>query len=83
MLQFTHEHGPSELNLMLEVGVLTGARIATITTLGVMDIENAFPDVQMAEIYRVRVGPGTNVKTKGNVSGELLVPKFLIEKLKV
>jgi integrase len=82
LLEFTKEQGLKELTLMLSLGILAGARIETITTLSVSDIENAYPDVQTQDTYRMRVGPGTNVRTKGAVSGELLVPRFLIEALK-
>ncbi len=67
---------------MLSLGFFTGARIGTITSLGVKDVENAFPDSQTPNTYRLRVGPGTGVKTKFDVGGELLVPKFLIDELK-
>lgn len=82
LLTFAGDQGLYELKLMLSLGMLSGARIGTITTLSVKDIENAYADVQTPETYRMRVGPGTGVKTKGDVSGELLVPKFLIEELK-
>jgi integrase len=82
LLEFTKEQGLQEINLILCVGVVTGARIETITTLGVKNIENAYPDAQTPDTYRLRVGPGTGVKTKFDVSGELLVPRFLINDLK-
>lgn len=82
LLKFSQQQGLRELNLMLSLGVLTGARIETITTLGVKDIENAWPDAQTPDTYRVRIGPGTDVKTKFDVSGELMVPSFLIMALK-
>jgi integrase len=71
-----------ELHLILSLGVLTGARIETITTLGVKDVENARPEAETPDTYRIRVGPGTGVNTKFDVSGELMVPKFLINDLK-
>ena len=67
---------------MLSLGTLSGARIGTISTLGVRHIENAIPDASMPGICRVRVGPGTGVDTKFDVSGDLLVPTFLIDALK-
>lgn len=82
LLEFTKDHGPKELHLMLALGVLSGPRIGTITTLKVRDIENAYPDIQAPDTYLLRVGPGTGVKTKGDVSGNLMVPKFLIDALK-
>lgn len=82
LLEFAKEQRLHELNLILSLGVLTGARIETITTLGVKNIENAHPDAETPESYRISVGPGTGVKTKFDVSGELMVPKFLINDLK-
>jgi integrase len=82
LLEFTKEQGLQEINLMLSLGILTGARIETITSLGVKNIENAYPDAQTPDTYRVRVGPGTGVNTKFDVTGELLVPRFLIDQLK-
>jgi integrase len=82
LLEFTRAQGMKEINLILSLGFLTGARIETITSLGVKDIENAYPDVQTPNTFRLRVGPGTGVKTKFDVTGELLVPKFLIDELK-
>jgi integrase len=82
LLEFTKVQDLHELNLMLLLGVLTGARIETITTLGVKNIESAYPDIETPDTYRMRIGPGTGVKTKFDVSGELMVPRFLIEDIK-
>lgn len=82
LLEFTKEQRLVELNLILSLGFLTGARIETITTLGIKNIENAHPDAETPNTYRIPIGPGTAVKTKFNVSGELMVPKFLINDLK-
>lgn len=82
LLEFAKQQRLHELNLILSLGVLTGARIETITTLGVKDVENARPDVETPDTYRIQVGPGTGVNTKFDVSGELMVPKFLINDLK-
>lgn len=82
LLEFANEQRLHELHLILALGVLTGARIETITTLKVKDIENARPDAETPDTYRLPVGPGTGVNTKFDVSGELMVPKFLINDLK-
>ncbi|NEX63445.1 tyrosine-type recombinase/integrase [Noviherbaspirillum galbum] len=82
LMKFTQEQNLRELHLMLSLGILAGARIDTITSLGVKNIETAYPDVQTPGTYRLRVGPGTGVRTKFDVSGELMVPKFLIDNLK-
>lgn len=82
LLEFTEKQGLIELHYMLSLGVLSGARIETITTLGVRHVEDAIPDESMPGFCRVRVGPGTGVETKFDVSGELLIPVFLIDALK-
>lgn len=82
LLDFTQKEDLLELHLMLSLGFLTGARIGTISTLGVKQIEGALPDASMPGFCRIRVGPGTGVATKWNVSGDLLVPTFLVEALK-
>jgi integrase len=82
LLEFVKGQHLRELSLMLTLGFLTGARIETITTLSVKDIENARPDAETPCTYRLPVGPGTGVNTKFDVSGELMVPKFLIDDLK-
>lgn len=82
LLEFAKHQRLHELNLILSLGLLTGARIETITTLGVKDVENARPDAETPDTYRIPVGPGTGVNTKFDVSGELMVPKFLINDLR-
>lgn len=82
LLAFAKEQRLHELNLILSLGVLTGARIETITTLSVKNIENAHPDAETPDTYRIPIGPGTGVRTKFDVSGELMVPKFLIKDLR-
>lgn len=80
---YVKEQGLTELYLMLSLGVFSGARFETITTLGVEDIERAYPDVQTPNTYLIKVGPGTAVKTKLNVQGEIMVPRFLIDELRI
>lgn len=82
LLDFAKEQCTHELHLMLSLGILTGARIGTVVSLGVKDIERAYPDAQAPDTYRIRVGPRTSVRTKFDVQGELMVPRFLIEDLK-
>ncbi|WP_119153249.1 tyrosine-type recombinase/integrase [Caldimonas tepidiphila] len=82
LLEFTKQEGLHELHFMLSLGVLSGARLETITTLEVRHIEGAMPDRSMPGFSRVAVGPGTGVATKFDVSGDLLVPTFLVDELK-
>lgn len=82
LLGFCREEKLRELFLILSIGFFSGARIQTITSLGVKDVESAYPDLHVPGMYRLRVGPGTDVKTKLSVSGELIIPKMLIDELK-
>lgn len=82
LLAFSSKEGPQELNLMLLTGFFTGARIETITTFGIGNLEQAHPGPFMKGFWLLRVGPGTGVATKLNVEGDLLVPEFLLDELK-
>ncbi|KVH42593.1 hypothetical protein WJ39_29700 [Burkholderia diffusa] len=82
LMQFTAAAHLDEIHLMLLLGFFTGARIGTITTLRVANVEEAMPDPAMADFYRIPVGPGTRVSTKFGVVGDLLVPCFLIAALR-
>jgi len=82
LLKLTARDGLEELHLMLITGFFTGARIETITTLSIANIEQALPDPFMKGFFLLRVGPGTGVATKFDVEGNLLVPDFLIVALK-
>lgn len=82
LISFARDSNLQEISLMLMLGFLTGARIETITTLTVTSIEDAYPDIQTPNTYRLRVGPGTGIDTKFDIVGEILVPKFLIDDLK-
>ena len=82
LLRFTSENASEELHLMHMAGFFTGARSGTITTLRVQSLENATPDIQASGMWNIRVGPGTMVTTKFDVSGTLLVPDQLMQELK-
>lgn len=82
LLRFTSENTSEELHLMLTVGFFTGARIGTISSLRIENIENAFPDYSYPNISTISVGPGTGVATKFDVSGHLFLPDFLLAELK-
>lgn len=82
LIRFTAAHGLDELHLMLSLGFLTGARLGSITTIAIHNLEAAMPDPSMAGFHRMPVGPGTGISTKFDVSGDLLVPAFLLDSLK-
>lgn len=82
LLDFTSREQTEELHLMLAIGFFTGARIETITTLRIENVEQALPDPFMKGFFLVRIGPGTGVSTKFDIEGDLLVPDFLLTELK-
>ncbi|MBU9427236.1 tyrosine-type recombinase/integrase [Burkholderia gladioli] len=83
LLTYTAEHVIEELHLMLSTGFFTGARIGTITTITLSSLQTAREDPHTPGIYRLRVGPGTGVATKFSVAGELMVPKAVLDDLKI
>lgn len=82
LLGFLYERGNVELYLMAMIGFFTGARSETIRTLRLANIEDALDDPTIPSMKRVVVGPGTQVKTKYDVSGSLLFPAELLRQLK-
>lgn len=81
LLSFLHEHQMVELYLMTLIGCFTGARSETIRTLRVSSIENAFEAEISPSVKYISVGPGTRVKTKFDVSGQILFPTQLVNEL--
>lgn len=82
LLRFTAGEETTELHLMLSTAFFTGARLGTITSLRIENLEQARQDVYMNGFFLIRVGPGTGVATKFNVEGDLLVPGMLLDELK-
>ena len=82
LLRFTSENSSEELHLMLTIGFLSGARIGTICSLRLENLENALPDNNVPGFTSIAVGPGTGVATKFDVNGHLLIPDFLLSELK-
>ncbi len=82
LLTYTSTEESREIHLMLTLGFFTGARLATISSLRIENLEQAAPDPFMSGFFLMRVGPGTGVATKFNVEGDLLVPDFLLTALK-
>lgn len=82
LLRFTGEHQTSEIHLMLSLGFFTGARLSTITSLRRESLDSAFPDPLTPGFHLIRIGPGTKVVTKFDVSGNLLLHDLLLSDLK-
>lgn len=82
LIKYARQEQTEEMNLMLSLGIFTGARIETISTLRIENLEQAAPDPYIHGVHLIRVGPGTGVETKNDVAGDLLVPDGLLEALK-
>lgn len=82
LLEFARTNASPELHLMLMTGFFSGARLETILTLRTTSLNDAVRDVGMPNIWRIKVGPGTGVKTKFDVSGDLLIPDQIMHELR-
>lgn len=81
LMAYLSQHRNYELYLMTKVALQTGCRHETVTTLNLNALNNSYPDNSLANIMRVKVGPGTGVETKNDVSGEVYFPRPLVEEL--
>ena len=82
LLEFTHSNASQELHLMLLTSFYTGARLGTVLTLRTTALDNAVPDPKLPSMWLVKVGPGTGIATKFDVSGDLMIPAQLMSMLK-
>jgi hypothetical protein len=85
LLGFTQQEGNAsvELNLMLQIGFYTGARIETIADLKKGTLDNAVSDPSVPGFMYLSVGPGyrPHVATKFNVQGRIMLPDRLFHAL--
>lgn len=86
LLEVAKERASIELYLMLLLGFYTGMRIGSICDLKIKTLETAFRHHSTPELFWIRIGPGAigaPVKTKNNVNGEVIIPRFLLMELLV
>lgn len=67
--------GNPHLYLMLQVSFITGARSETVRTINITQLYNA--SLGSDGFYRLNCGPGTGIKTKFQVNGQLQLPASL------
>lgn len=70
-----------EFYLIHKTALLTGCRFETVTTLTIDVLRNSYKVTGIDNCRHVRVGPGTNVSTKFDVSGSVPFPDFLVDEL--
>lgn len=78
LLQFANENASQEIYLMLLIGCYTGGRIGTILTLRTTALDNAVRDPKLPNMWLIKIGPGTGISTKFDVSGDLMIPGQLM-----
>ena len=83
LLRFSSNRCTSELHLMLSTGFFTGARLGTIVTLTVSSLHTARESSEWPGVFLLPVGPGTGISTKFSVKGNILVPRALLDDLKI
>ncbi|MCY4755485.1 site-specific integrase [Pelomonas aquatica] len=80
LISALRELGNTEMSLMHETALLTGARAQTILTFRLKHFSR--PPAQVASDYKLRCGPGTGIDTKRSKSGVYLtIPKLFYERL--
>ena len=84
LLEFASKSASLELQQMLKLGFFTGARLQTICSLKLGNLERAVPDPDVDGLWCVAAGPGSrpHVETKFDVSGTLRIPDALLRDLK-
>lgn len=82
LLQFANENASQELYLMLLIGCYTGARLGTILTLRTTALNNAVRDPKLPNMWLIKIGPGTGISTKFDVSGDLMISDQLMSILR-
>lgn len=81
LMAYLSEHQNYEFYLMTKLALQSGSRHETVTTLNIDVLECAYPDHILNNVMKVKVGPGTRVETKHDVSGEIYIPKALVDEL--
>lgn len=84
LLNFASHEASPELFLILKLGFFTGARLQTICSLKLGNLERAVPDPSADSLWCLAVGPGSrpHVETKFDVSGTLRIPHALFMEIK-
>lgn len=84
LLDFASHGASLELQLMLKLGFFAGARLQTICSLKLGNLERAVPDSDVDGLWCIAVGPGSrpNVETKFDVSGTLRIPEAVLREFK-
>lgn len=81
LMGFLSKHKNYELYLIMKVALQTGCRFESITTLNITALKNYYPDQALRSVMKVKIGPGTGVETKFDVSGSVYFPLSLINEL--
>lgn len=83
ILAFAKDSASPELYRMLALGFFSGMRIGSICDLKIQTLQNAVADPAVPGLYKLNIGPGASppVQTKFGVTGQVWIPKALLEDL--
>jgi len=81
LLNYLKSSGKIELYLMHQLGFYCGLRSETIRTLTVEAVESAIDDPTVPQFKKFKVGSGTKIKTKYDVSGWIMIHESLQKEL--
>ena len=81
LLSLVEGEFPKEFILHLKLGFFTGMRIGTIVTLTESALRASYPSHEITGWRSITIGPGTLIKTKGNVRYNPSIPPRLLSEL--
>jgi integrase len=83
-LDFVRESASEEIFLLLSLGFFTGMRLGSLVDLKIKTLENALPDPRCGDLFRLTLGPGARpqVATKFGITGQIYIPRTLLEYVK-
>ena len=83
LVEFVAKDGNVALHCMLNTGFFSGARVETVSTITTSALKTLRKHPLIDGMSLMRVGPGTNVQTKGDVKGDIWIPDVLRNDLQV
>lgn len=83
-LGFVRKNTSEEIFLLLSLGFFTGMRLGSLVDLKIKTLENAIPDPRCGDLFRIALGPGARpqVATKFGITGQIYIPRSLLDHVK-
>jgi integrase len=77
LVKFVSKDGNVALHCMLNTGFFSGARVETVSTITTSALKTLRKHPLIDGVSLMKVGPGTNIQTKGDVKGDIWIPDVL------